>query len=262
MRLDNQIGLSGLTELAVASRGAAHRVLGSSTGVLEEVDRQLSGYYLVSFERAADRPQRRTPQRGGACERRGAHGQRAPGRDRRTRRVRSGARADRAAGRLKDAVAQLLKSADARAASADGDRRVRASAGRHGAGRTRDPRGRTRTQSSGRLRARDSRSRMPVARSSPMDTVPRSRSSRSAPAAPCILRPFRSGPAVSSRGWGSSIPSAAAAACSTSSRCRCGRADRFASATCCSAMWAPGGFRPGAGVAATCSAGRACRGAR
>ena len=49
--IDNQIGLAGLADIAAAARGASYRVQGEATTALSRIDRELSGYYLLSFER-------------------------------------------------------------------------------------------------------------------------------------------------------------------------------------------------------------------
>jgi VWFA-related protein len=49
---DNQIGLAGLSDLALSARGVAQRIHGDATPALERIDRELSGYYLISFERS------------------------------------------------------------------------------------------------------------------------------------------------------------------------------------------------------------------
>ena len=50
-RYDSQYGFGGLVDLAAISRGTAHRVPSESTAALSRIDRELSGYYIVSFER-------------------------------------------------------------------------------------------------------------------------------------------------------------------------------------------------------------------
>jgi VWFA-related protein len=50
-RLDSQVGFGGLVDLAAAARGSAQRLPGESTEALNRIDRGLSGYYEVSFER-------------------------------------------------------------------------------------------------------------------------------------------------------------------------------------------------------------------
>jgi len=52
-RYDSQVGFGGLVDLASISRGTAHRVVSESTSALTRLDRELSGYYIVSFERDA-----------------------------------------------------------------------------------------------------------------------------------------------------------------------------------------------------------------
>ena len=53
-RYDSQVGFGGLVDLAALSRGTAHRVVSESTAALARLDRELSGYYIVSFERDAE----------------------------------------------------------------------------------------------------------------------------------------------------------------------------------------------------------------
>lgn len=54
-KLDDEIGFDSMGELAVAARGTALRSVGGNvTKVLEQIDNELSGYYLLSFERSAD----------------------------------------------------------------------------------------------------------------------------------------------------------------------------------------------------------------
>src|SRR6185503_11856751 len=50
-RLDSQTGFGGLVDLATIARGSAHRVVSTSAPALTRLDRELSGYYVVSFER-------------------------------------------------------------------------------------------------------------------------------------------------------------------------------------------------------------------
>ena len=52
--LDDRIGFDGMTEVARAARGTAFRVIANAAGVLDRVDAELSGYYLLAFERSAD----------------------------------------------------------------------------------------------------------------------------------------------------------------------------------------------------------------
>lgn len=49
-RLDGQVALAGLADIALSARGFVERVLGASTVALARIDRELSGYYLLSFE--------------------------------------------------------------------------------------------------------------------------------------------------------------------------------------------------------------------
>jgi hypothetical protein len=51
--LDDQVGFDGLAEAAVAARGTAFRVVAQATRLLERIDTELSGYYLLFFERDA-----------------------------------------------------------------------------------------------------------------------------------------------------------------------------------------------------------------
>jgi hypothetical protein len=53
-RYDSQVGFGGLVDLSSISRGTAHRVVSESTSALARLDRELSGYYIVSFERDAE----------------------------------------------------------------------------------------------------------------------------------------------------------------------------------------------------------------
>ncbi len=58
--LDDRVGFDGMAEVAVAARGTAFRVVAQATAVLERIDTELSGYYLLFFERDAnDREGRR-----------------------------------------------------------------------------------------------------------------------------------------------------------------------------------------------------------
>jgi VWFA-related protein len=50
-RYDSMAGFGGLVDLASISRGTAHRVPSESTAALSRIDHELSGYYIVSFER-------------------------------------------------------------------------------------------------------------------------------------------------------------------------------------------------------------------
>jgi VWFA-related protein len=50
-RLDNEVGLDGLADLANASRGTAFRIVGTATRAMHQVDREMAGYYLLSFRR-------------------------------------------------------------------------------------------------------------------------------------------------------------------------------------------------------------------
>ena len=52
-RLDTVAGIGALSDVADAARGSAQRVVGSSAGVMSRIDRELSGFYAISFEREA-----------------------------------------------------------------------------------------------------------------------------------------------------------------------------------------------------------------
>lgn len=52
--LDDRLGMDGMAELATAARGTAQRVIASAAGVLKRIDTELSGYYLIAFERSED----------------------------------------------------------------------------------------------------------------------------------------------------------------------------------------------------------------
>ncbi len=52
--LDDRVGFGGMADVAVAARGTAFRVVAQATRLLERIDTELSGYYLLSFERDAD----------------------------------------------------------------------------------------------------------------------------------------------------------------------------------------------------------------
>ncbi len=52
--LDDQAGFSGMADLASAARGTALRVIAQPAAVLRQIDTELSGYYLLAFERNAD----------------------------------------------------------------------------------------------------------------------------------------------------------------------------------------------------------------
>jgi VWFA-related protein len=49
-RLDQQVGLNGLSGISGVARGATERVIGDATVAMKRIDRELSGYYLLSFE--------------------------------------------------------------------------------------------------------------------------------------------------------------------------------------------------------------------
>ena len=50
-RLDSTIGFGGLADLASLGRGSARRLIGDPTPVLARLDRELSGHYVLAFER-------------------------------------------------------------------------------------------------------------------------------------------------------------------------------------------------------------------
>jgi VWFA-related protein len=52
--LDDRLGFDSMAEVAAAARGTAFRVVGIPTNTLRQIDTELSGYYLLSFERSAD----------------------------------------------------------------------------------------------------------------------------------------------------------------------------------------------------------------
>lgn len=59
-RLDGQAGYGGLADLTTLARGSTHRVISDPGQALLRVDRELSGYYVLSFERdPADRENER-----------------------------------------------------------------------------------------------------------------------------------------------------------------------------------------------------------
>jgi hypothetical protein len=49
--LDERAGLAGMSEMSSWARGTTIRVPGPATNALEQIDTELSGYYLLSFER-------------------------------------------------------------------------------------------------------------------------------------------------------------------------------------------------------------------
>ncbi len=49
--LDERAGLAGMDEMASWARGTAIRVPGSAKAALDQIDAEMSGYYLLSFER-------------------------------------------------------------------------------------------------------------------------------------------------------------------------------------------------------------------
>jgi hypothetical protein len=52
--LDDRIGFDGMADLAYAARGTAQRVIAHPAAPLKRIDTELSGYYLLAFERSAD----------------------------------------------------------------------------------------------------------------------------------------------------------------------------------------------------------------
>ena len=50
-RLDDLLGMDSMVEISHAARGTAFRVSGSAINALTQIDRETSGYYLLSFER-------------------------------------------------------------------------------------------------------------------------------------------------------------------------------------------------------------------
>lgn len=52
--LDDRIGFDGMADLAYAARGTAQRVIAHPAAPLTRIDTELSGYYLLAFERSAD----------------------------------------------------------------------------------------------------------------------------------------------------------------------------------------------------------------
>ena len=53
-RLDDLVGFDGMADLALSARGTALRVVADPLAALAQVERELSGYYLLAFERQAD----------------------------------------------------------------------------------------------------------------------------------------------------------------------------------------------------------------
>jgi VWFA-related protein len=51
--LDDRVGFDGMADAAFVARGTAIRVLTDATAALGQIDSELSGYYLLAFERAA-----------------------------------------------------------------------------------------------------------------------------------------------------------------------------------------------------------------
>jgi len=52
--LDDRLGMDGMAELTHAARGTAQRVIAGAANALKRIDTELSGYYLIAFERSAD----------------------------------------------------------------------------------------------------------------------------------------------------------------------------------------------------------------
>lgn len=52
--LDDRIGFDGMADLALAARGTALRVIAHPAGPLTRIDTELSGYYLLAFERSVE----------------------------------------------------------------------------------------------------------------------------------------------------------------------------------------------------------------
>jgi VWFA-related protein len=52
--LDDRLGMDGMAEMTHAARGTAQRVIATATAALKRIDTELSGYYLIAFERNAD----------------------------------------------------------------------------------------------------------------------------------------------------------------------------------------------------------------
>jgi VWFA-related protein len=52
--LDDRQGFDGMSELAYAARGTAFRAIASPANLLKRIDTELSGHYLIAFERNAD----------------------------------------------------------------------------------------------------------------------------------------------------------------------------------------------------------------
>jgi len=52
--LDDRLGFDGMADLALAARGTALRVVSHPAAMLKQIDTELSGYYLLAFERSPD----------------------------------------------------------------------------------------------------------------------------------------------------------------------------------------------------------------
>jgi len=52
--LDDHLGFDSMAEMSHTARGTAFRVVGSAAAALQRIDTELSGYYLVTFERSPE----------------------------------------------------------------------------------------------------------------------------------------------------------------------------------------------------------------
>ncbi len=52
--LDDRLGFDSMAEMAYTARGTAFRVVGSAAAALQRIDTELSGYYLITFERSPE----------------------------------------------------------------------------------------------------------------------------------------------------------------------------------------------------------------
>lgn len=52
--LDDRLGFDSMAEMSYTARGTAFRVVGSATSALQRIDTELSGYYLITFERSPE----------------------------------------------------------------------------------------------------------------------------------------------------------------------------------------------------------------
>ena len=50
-RLDSNAGMGGLSDVAEAARGSTQRVISTAAAAMSRIDREMSGYYALSFER-------------------------------------------------------------------------------------------------------------------------------------------------------------------------------------------------------------------